>query len=342
MPGALHTKLFDFTYPESLVATEPRLGFRTMWVAGQAAPTELQPSEIIHIFKPGDLLVLNDTKVLKRRVTTPQGLEILFLESLPDNTWEVLFPARGVKDNVDFPLPGGLTAQLVERGLPQKIKVSGPLTESYFSEHGELALPPYIQKARGERHNRETENSIYQTAWAQKPGSYAAPTASLHFQNQDLEKFREVGVQTATLTLHVGLGTFLPVKTENLEEHKMHAEEIFIPRETIEKIVATKKAGGRVWALGTTVTRALESWARGKLSETSKGDVAGASDLFITPGFQFEVVDALMTNFHQPKSTLLALVSAWAGRENVLSAYQWAIEKKFRLFSYGDLTIWTR
>jgi S-adenosylmethionine:tRNA ribosyltransferase-isomerase len=342
MPGALHTKLFDFTYPESLVATEPRLDFRTMWVAGHAAPKELQPSEIIQIFKPGDLLILNDTKVLKRRVTTPQGLEILFLESLPDNTWEVLFPAREVKDNTDFPLPGGFAAQLVERGLPQKIKVSGQLTEDYFSEHGELALPPYIQKARGERHNRGDESAMYQTAWAQKPGSYAAPTASLHFQNQDLEKFRAAGVRTATLTLHVGLGTFLPVKAENLSDHKMHAEEIFIPRETIEKIVATKKAGGRVWALGTTVTRALESWARGKLSETSSGDIEGSSDLFITPGFQFEVVDALMTNFHQPKSTLLALVSAWAGRENVLSAYQWAIEKKFRLFSYGDLTIWTR
>jgi len=344
MSNDLNTEAYDYIYPEALVATAPVRDFRTMWVqAGAPEPQEIQPSDIPSLFKSSDVLVINDTMVLKRRVTTPAGLEILFLsETERPNVWQVLFPAREVKDNAEIALPGNVMAKLLARGLPQTLEVSEKLDENYFNQHGELALPPYIQKARGQRYNRENEMHDYQTAWAETPGSLAAPTASLHFTSGDLTKIKNAGVTIVPLTLHVGLGTFLPVKSQILSEHKMHAEEIFIPRATTEKIIAAKATGHRVWALGTTAVRALESWGHGRLKETSAGDFAGASDLFITPGFKFEVVDAIMTNFHQPKSTLLALVSAWAGRERVLSAYEWAIARQFRLFSYGDFSIWTR
>lgn len=338
----MQTSDFDFIYPENLVATEPLPEHRTMWVQGSQEPREIGHSEIFSLFEPGDVLVINDTKVLRRRVTSRENLEILFLRSDNGVVWDVLFPARGVRDDKEIALPGGVTAKLVARGLPQKLLLSMPLTESYFAEFGELALPPYIQKARGERHNRADEERWYQTAWAERPGSQAAPTASLHFSASDLDKFRDVGVKVLPLTLHVGMGTFLPIKTENLMEHQMHSEPVFIPAETIQQISEAKKCGRRVWALGTTVVRALESWGHGRLQENESGSFCGDTHIFIRPEFRFEVVDALLTNFHQPKSTLLALVSAFAGRECALSAYEWAIAHQFRLFSYGDLSIWTR
>jgi S-adenosylmethionine:tRNA ribosyltransferase-isomerase len=194
---------------------------------------------------------------------------------------------------------------------------------------------------REDRHTQSLDDSWYQTAWNEKPGSFAAPTASLHFNNDHLQALRERGVDIHYLTLHVGLGTFLPVEVEDLRQHIMHHEEVEIPVSTLEAIGLAQHQGQRVWAMGTTVTRALEGWAVGHLKESS-GSFYGQTDLLILPGFEFKVINGLLTNFHQPESTLLALVMAFAGINKVKKVYQWAIENQFRLFSYGDLSIWIR
>jgi S-adenosylmethionine:tRNA ribosyltransferase-isomerase len=230
---------------------------------------------------------------------------------------------------------------LVEKGRPQKVETSRPLDEAYFETYGELPLPPYIQKVRSDRHTIGEDSQWYQTAWNLKPGSFAAPTASLHFNESHLEALRQKGVTIVTLTLHVGLGTFLPVDADDLENHKMHSEEVSIPLTLLETLQRAREEGGRIWAMGTTVIRALESQARGLLQK--RGDAyTGGTELLILPGFEFKMADRLLTNFHQPESTLLALVMAFAGKEKVRSVYSWAIEKQFRLFSYGDLSIWKR
>lgn len=180
----------------------------------------------------------------------------------------------------------------------------------------------------------------YQTSWAEKPGSLAAPTASLHFKPKDIEKIKSK-IPIAEVTLHVGLGTFLPITSENLSEHQMHNEYVEIKKSTIEQINKCKKNGGRVWALGTTSLRSLEAFARGHLQEY-ENHFAGQTDLFLKPGDEFKIVSGLLTNFHQPGSTLIALVSAFASLKDVKETYSFAIENKFRFFSYGDLSVWTR
>ncbi len=337
---------FDYQFPEQLIATEPQRTFRAlMQLLGDRSsePYEENKPQLLNHLKAGDVLVINDTKVERRRVTTEKGLEILFLAALDatHKSWQVLCPARELKDGEKIALPGGVTAELKARGLPQSLEVDQPINEQYFTQYGELALPPYIQKARGERKNRAEEDQWYQTAWARYSGSQAAPTASLHFTKDDMIYLTRRGVIVAPLTLHVGMGTFLPVKTENLEDHQMHSEFVHIPSTTIEQFIAAKRSGQKVWAMGTTVARALESWALGQIPETF-GGCSGETKLFIKPGHRFEVVDTLLTNFHQPKSTLLALVCAFAGRETVMKAYQWAIMKRFKLFSYGHLTAWVK
>lgn len=346
----MKTSELHFDYPAELIATQPQHPSRILR-NGNDQNSELNWTEFLNQFKSGDILVINDTKVLKRRVFSEDGHEILFLNSPTDQsslgkeqkaeTWSVLFPSKKLKLGDRIRLPLGLTAELIQKGIPQTIKLSEPVDESYFNQVGELPLPPYIQKARNERHNRDGENTAYQTIWAEKPGSLAAPTASLHFSPLDLEFLRSKGVEIITLTLHVGLGTFLPVTADNLEEHVMHEEWVEIPSHHWKKIKDAKASGHSIWALGTTVVRSLESQALGRF-ELRHHSYSGTTDLMIRPGFEFQVVDRLLTNFHQPQSTLLALVMAFAGKENVLSTYHWAIEKKFRLFSYGDLTYWNR
>lgn len=341
----------DFHYPERLVATERAPQSRVMLVdlgaaemAGPIEPVALSDlSQLLPYFKSGDLLVVNNTRVLKRRVFSESGLEILFLNSLESpSRWEVLCPSSRWKNGTEQILPSGVRLTLVSRGRPQVVESSEPLNERYFEECGELPLPPYIQKARGERHNRSGDGLQYQTAWAEKEGSLAAPTASLHFNDQHLNQLRIQGVQIAELTLHVGLGTFLPITAATLDEHVMHAETADIPAKTWESVQETRARGGKVWALGTTVTRTLEAAAAGLLDSAQGGGFCGRTDLFIRPGFEYKIVDRLMTNFHQPQSTLLALVAAFAGLENLKHCYQWAIEREFRLFSYGDLSVWMK
>ncbi len=335
----------DFEYPESSVAIERAPSSRVL-LAGQGRDLEEIAGGVpglLGLVRPGDLLVVNDTRVLPRRVFADSGLEILFLKEDPGGDWDVLCPASRWRNGVRQILPEGVELDLVARGKPQKVRPSRALDERYFASVGDLPLPPYIQGARGERRNRGTDRRDYQTAWAEIPGSLAAPTASLHFSLADLEGFKAAGGRVERLTLHVGLGTFLPIAAETLDEHVMHSEAVEIPARTWAAVAEVKARGGRVWALGTTVTRALEAAAAGRLQplgEDAGGGFFGETDLFIRPGFVFRAVDVLCTNFHQPRSTLLALVAAFAGLEDVRRAYAWAIARGFRLFSYGDLSVW--
>lgn len=336
-------KDLDFSYPESLVATERAAESRVMLVRG-GVPTELAGVEaLLPYFEPGDVLVLNNTRVLKRRVFSDSGLEILFLNAKGDSQcWEVLCPSSRWKEGTEQILPGGVRLKIISRGRPQVVEPSELLNDRYFERHGELPLPPYIQKARKERHNRSGDSAQYQTAWAEKDGSLAAPTASLHFSKAHLETLRARGVKIVEITLHVGLGTFLPITASRLEEHVMHAEAADVSAAAWASIQDARKSGRRVWALGTTVTRTLEAAAHGLLPAAADGGFCGETDVFIRPGFEFKAIDVLLTNFHQPQSTLLALVSAFADLETVQRCYAWAIEREFRLFSYGDLSVWMK
>lgn len=330
----------QFSYPEELVATERLAPTRVMRVQGSGMPLETSLPDLLASIPEGDLLVINETRVLKRRVFSGD-LEILFLEEIRPREWQVLFPAKGYKLGAGIELPAEVRAELVEKGRPQVLRVDQDLDSDYFERFGEMPLPPYIQKARGERHQRYDDSNDYQTKWAMKPGSLAAPTASLHFSNEQIAELQSRGVVVKKLTLHVGLGTFLPILTENLNEHTMHAENVEISRDTWVAVESFKKSGRGVWALGTTVARSLEAAARGHFQETEAG-FKGSTQLFMKPGSEWLVVNRLLTNFHQPESTLLALVASFSGLENVKRSYEWAIEKKFRLFSYGDLTAWIR
>ena len=265
-------------------------------------------------------------RVEKRRVHTESGLEVLFIEDLGDNKWQVLFPASRIKDTQVVELPGQINFKLIKRGIPQHILLSKPIDKDYFKEFGQMALPPYIQKMRGLRTNNESDEHTYQTDWAQNTGSCAAPTASLHFNNQDLLELKEKGVKICKLTLHVGLGTFLPIREENILKHQMHSEEVYIPPETIEKLKIAKANNKNIGTLGTTATRAIESIDKNYFQTTIDKGLKGSTDLFLYPGKSFNYVNRLMTNFHQPKSTLIALVAAFAGLEPVKASYNWAID----------------
>ncbi len=332
-----------FDYPHELVALKPVKPSRVVCVDIRSRePKEITLSEALNLIPAGDVLVINDTKVLKRRVfakhkSSALEIEILFLEqdAADPFLWTVLFPAREFKVSDQIELPNGALMTLVEKGLPQKVKLDRLLSERDFDSIAELPLPPYIQKARGERHNEASDQTWYQTDWAKAAGSFAAPTASLHFSNEDLEQLKKRGVLVLSLTLHVGLGTFLPVKVDDLNDHKMHEEIYSVPSEVWNTVLQAKKENRGVWALGTTVTRTLESVAR-------TNQLSGASDLLLQPGSEFKIVNRLLTNFHQPESTLLALVAGFCDLELVRKTYAYAIDRKMRLFSYGDLSIWIK
>lgn len=314
------------------MAVAPSEPCRILFGNSSEGPQEISRTQLFEMFQPGDLLVRNNTLVEKRRVFSENALEILFLEQIAEKTWSVLYPARGMKLGDEMDLPLGVKATLVEKGLPQTLKLSKEIDEVYFKQVGELALPPYIQKAREQRHNSDQDDEWYQTAWAKKNGSVASPTASLHFSESDFEELQKNrGVNVAEVTLHVGIGTFLPVRSDELDEHKMHSEKLEVPNETRAAVKECKENGKRVWALGSTVVRALESHQD-----------SGETELFIQPGYDWKVVNGLLTNFHQPKTTLLAMVAAFSGLDEMKRAYSYAIENEFRLFSYGDLSVWTR
>lgn len=340
-------KIEDLTYsfPEELIAQTPQRPSRVMWVElfGVSEPREVTIQDLLKQIPAGDVLVINDTQVLKRRIFLNDDIEILFLNSHDNKTWEVLFPSKKYKIGDKFTLPLGIEVELMQKGRPQILKVDRELDEAYFQKVAELPLPPYIQKARSQRHTISQDEAWYQTAWSEKPGSFAAPTASLHFTNEDLQNLKVRGVAVEKVTLHVGLGTFLPVTVENLDDHIMHSEYVEISVKSWLRLQEAKSRGQKIWSLGTTSTRALESQFLGMFSlDKNQEYYRGFTQLLIQQGFEFQIVDRLLTNFHQPQSTLLALVSAFSDLDKVKACYSWAIERKFQLFSYGDLSVWIR
>jgi S-adenosylmethionine:tRNA ribosyltransferase-isomerase len=324
----MKTSDFDYEFPGELIAQQPladRAASRMLVV--NRVTGEIQHDHFRNIgqyLRPGDLLVLNDTKVIPARIWSQKpDIELLLVEKLDRDRWTALVkPGRRAKINMTLQFTDGLSA-VVEGETDfggRVLKFSGDV-DAYIATHGAAPLPPYIKRAAPEAVDIER----YQTIFARQPGAVAAPTAGLHFTNELLGQLEAAGVGHAFITLHVGIGTFRPVKAENIEEHKMHAERFSILPATVNEI----GRASRVIAVGTTVVRTLES-----LGELRAGD--GATEIFIRPPFQFRFVDVMLTNFHLPRSTLLMLVSAFASRELTLRAYEEAVRERYRFFSYGD------
>ena len=335
------TKDFDFDLPEELIAQTPlkdRTSSRLLVVDKTTHSIEDKHfSDLLDELEEGDTLVVNNTRVLPARLygtkeETGAHIEVLLLTNTEGDKWETLVkPAKRMKVGsvVSFG-DGRLKATVVEE-LEQGGRIIEFSYEGVFLEVleslGEMPLPPYIKE-------RLEDKERYQTVYAKENGSAAAPTAGLHFTEELMQKIREKGVNIVPVTLHVGLGTFRPVSVDSLEDHKMHSEYYNVSKETAEMIEATKKAGKRVIAVGTTSIRTLETVARD--NDGHGVPASGWTDIFISPGYEFRVVDAFVTNFHLPKSTLVMLVSAYLGREFTLEAYQHAIKERYRFFSFGD------
>lgn len=333
--------LFDFNLPESLIAQTPlknRSDSRLMVLnkeTGDLKHTVFK--NITEYLQPGDCLVLNDTKVLPARLfgikeDTGAKIEVLLLKQTEDDRWETLVkPAKRIKIGSEIIFGDGkLKATCIEEkehgGRILEFQYEGIFYE-VLDALGEMPLPPYIKEQLDDRDR-------YQTVYAKESGSAAAPTAGLHFTEELLEEIKNMGVHIAFITLHVGLGTFRPVSVEDVDKHSMHAEFYQVNEETAELINNVKKQGGRIISVGTTSTRTLETIAsanNGQIVSTS-----GWTDIFIFPGYEFKGIDGMITNFHLPKSTLIMLVSALAGREHVLHAYEEAVNQKYRFFSFGD------
>lgn len=326
---------FDYNLPKELIAKfphEPRDECRLMVLNRKKKTIEHKIfKDIIDYLEEGDLLVLNDTKViparLKGKKKTGANIEIFLLRPFSENQWEVLIKnIKRLKEGQEVIIANDFKIKLIEKYEEGKAKVEliGEDINQLIKKYGHIPLPPYI-----EREDEEKDKDYYQTVFAKKEGAVASPTAGLHFTERLLKQLEEKGVKKAFCTLHVGLGTFRPIKTEDITKHKMHEEFYQIPDETLQLINETKKKGKKVVAVGTTVVRTLETYA-----QTNKKE--GFSDIFIYPPYKFKIVDTLITNFHLPKSTLLLLVSAFANRDFILKAYEIAIKERYRFFSYGD------
>ncbi|WNQ12997.1 tRNA preQ1(34) S-adenosylmethionine ribosyltransferase-isomerase QueA [Paenibacillus aurantius] len=351
----MNVDLFDYELPESLIAQTPlpnRTGSRLLALNKETGAVDhLMFEQLDQFLKAGDVLVLNDTRVIPARLfgfkaDTGAKAEVLLLKALGEDRWEAL-----VKPGKKLPVGAQIQFGVAEAGAGGEAPLTAVIEEAsdmggrvlrftykgIFAEIlerlGQMPLPPYIKEQLSEKER-------YQTVYAKHEGSAAAPTAGLHFTQAYLERLRECGVHIAYLTLHVGLGTFRPVSADKVEEHRMHEEYFELPPETAELINRVKAEGGKVAAVGTTSARTLESAARisrdAGLPEGTLMACSGWTDIFIYPGVPLLVVDALLTNFHLPKSTLVMLVSALAGRENILRAYKEAVEKEYRFFSFGD------
>ena len=337
----LTTEDFDFDLPEELIAQTPladRSASRLLVLDHETgAISDKHFAAILDELNPGDALVMNDTRVLPARLygekpETGGHLEVLLLTNQSGDTWETLIkPAKRAKVGTKISFGDGRLQAVVEEELEHGGRIITFSYEGIFLEIleslGEMPLPPYIKE-------RLEDPKRYQTVYAKENGSAAAPTAGLHFTKELLEQIQAKGVELVYLTLHVGLGTFRPVSVDNIAEHQMHSEFYRLTEDAAAKLREVKANGGRIVAVGTTSIRTLETIGT-KFSGEIKAD-SGWTDIFITPGYTFKVVDAFSTNFHLPKSTLVMLVSAFAGRENVLHAYQHAIEEGYRFFSFGD------
>ena len=340
---------FDFDLPDGLIATRPAVP-RTSAKLLLATGTQIEDRhvrDLIDILQPGDRLVLNDTRVIPARLSgqrhrdTAEGpkaaaIEVTLLEPQADGTWSGLVkPLKKVKDGEVIVFSPDLSAELVSRSDGQarlRFNLTGDDFDAALGKAGAMPLPPYIAALRAPDEQDKTD---YQTVWAKNTGAVAAPTASLHFDQGLLDALAAKGVTFTYVTLHVGAGTFLPVKVDDISDHKMHSEWGRVTPEAAAEIMATKAAGGRVIPVGTTALRLIESAGRG--GQISAWE--GGTDIFITPGFEFKVADGLMTNFHLPKSTLMMLVSAVMGIEPIRDIYRHAVVNNYRFFSYGDASL---
>ena len=345
MTEGMNVKDYDYDLPEELIAQDPledRSSSRLMVLDRQTGDVEHRHfTDILEYLHPGDCLVINNTKVIPARLfgvkeDTQAKIEVLLLKRKENDIWETLVkPGKKAKPGTKLVFGDGLlTAEVVdvveEGNRLIQFHYDG-IFEEILDQLGQMPLPPYIT------HQLKDKNR-YQTVYAKYDGSAAAPTAGLHFTKELLQKVKDMGVDIAEVTLHVGLGTFRPVKVENVLDHHMHSEFYMVSQEAADKINRAKESGHRVIAVGTTSTRTLEAAAdeNGRLHETS-----GWTEIFIYPGYQFKVIDALITNFHLPQSTLVMLVSALAGREHVLHAYEIAVKERYRFFSFGDAMLIT-
>lgn len=330
---------FDYDLPEELIAqipVEPRNASRLMVLDPVTESIEHRHFyDLKEYLEPGDTLIFNDTRVMPARLLgwregTGGKVEVFLLRRIDGDTWETLVkPGRKAREGQVVRFSDELTCKILETtdfgGRIVKFSYDG-IFEEILDRLGETPLPPYI-------HEKLMDKERYQTVYSKEQGSAAAPTAGLHFTREQMNELRDMGVNLGFVTLHVGLGTFRPVSTENVEDHVMHKEYYSISQDTADLIKATKAAGKRVIAVGTTSIRTLESAAAGV------GEIAGRTDwtnIFIYPGYVFKIVDGIITNFHLPKSTLIMLISAFAGREFVLKAYEQAVKERYRFFSFGD------
>ena len=337
---------FDFELPPELIAQHPAPERSASRLLDGSTATVVDRifRELPGLLNPGDLLVFNDTKVVKARIfgekATGGKLELLIERVLPGHQVVAHMkvskkpPVGGKMYMMGGARNGGFDAELLGRwpdahGQLFHLQLSDE-PHALMEKHGHVPLPPYIEHT-----DTEEDAQRYQTVFARAPGAVAAPTAALHFDESLLAALQARGVQTASVTLHVGAGTFQPVKTENIAEHTMHSEWYEVPETTQRALAECRARGGQVVAVGTTTVRTLESWAQSSLA-------SGDTSIFITPGFDFKVVDRLITNFHLPKSTLMMLVSAFAGYEHIMGLYRHAIAQHYRFFSYGDAMLLTR
>ena len=339
----MHVSDFDYDLPPDSIAQRPApRGTSRLMTLGRGDGTVGHRSfaEFPQLLRPGDLLVVNDTRVIPARLfgTDPKGRRVEFLlvrrAGAAPEAWDCLAkPGRRAKPGVPFDFGDGLGGEVagVGEGSPYRVVFSSPV-EPHLERIGSAPLPPYIHRPGGLADARDATD--YQTVFAREPGAIAAPTAGLHFTPEILGRIAARGATVHSVTLHVGIGTFKPVKTDVVEEHRMEPERGTIPEATAAAVAAARAEGRRVVAVGTTSVRTLEASARAHGGTVEPGPFE--TNLFLVPGAEFLAVDALLTNFHLPKSTLLMLVSAFAGREKVLAAYREAVEKGYRFFSYGD------
>jgi S-adenosylmethionine:tRNA ribosyltransferase-isomerase len=333
----MKTSDFDYNLPPERIAqtpVEPRDSSRLLVLDRETGSLEHRVfRDVGEYLHPGDLLVLNQTRVIPARIYArkPTGgrVEILLLRREDLLTWECLVGGKGLAAGKIIAIENGPSAEIIEvlEGSRRRVRFAEPI-EPYFPKVGNVPLPPYI-------HEKLSDPERYQTVYARDPGSAAAPTAGLHFTPRLLDELRGRGVGLAYVTLHVGLDTFAPVTEDDPAEHQIHTEWCELPQPAAEAINKTRQTGGRVYAVGTTSVRTLESAAVGQ-NAILPYTYIGNTNLYITPGYEFKLVDAMVTNFHLPKSTLIMLVSAFAGREKILHAYEVAIQEKYRFYSFGD------
>lgn len=345
----MKTREISFSLPRELIAQQPAVerGSSRLMVMDRKSGNIIHSNigELASMLSPPTVVVMNDSRVRKARIfgiSKPAGgrVEFLLLEEVKPGLWQSLaakakkqkpgkcyqFP-EGVRGCIERPAENSVPAALPDPSAVRYIRFDPPLDEAYLEKHGHMPLPPYIRRA-----DTVMDYERYQTVYSRLIGSAAAPTAGLHLTEAILKSLTGKGIDLAFLTLHVGLGTFLPIRSENIEEHVMHREKYDIPVETAKLIEQTRLKGGRVLAVGTTAVRALESAYQHNHLRSGKGE----TDIFIYPGYHFQVVDQLLTNFHTPESTLLLLVAAFAGKEQVLQAYRKAVAAGYHFFSYGD------